>query len=113
MLLDTGSDETCFPGDFAVYFGHDNNHPKVIKGTCGGVGGGSEKYTHSVQVSLIDPNKTAAANPVIAWTAKQKTASFIKKLATGFGIIGMDIMAQWKSVTFASDGKGLKIEIVI
>jgi hypothetical protein len=57
MLLDTGADETSFPGDQAAYFGHNNNDPKVIKGSCGGVGGGSVQYFHSVQVSLLDPKK--------------------------------------------------------
>ena len=113
MLLDTGADETCFPGDFAAYFGHDNHHPKVIKGSCGGIGGSSDKYFHSVQVSLLDPNKTAPTSPVVAWTSENKTSSFIKKLDTGFGLVGMDVMTQWKSVTFASGSKGLKIEIVI
>jgi hypothetical protein len=57
--------------------------------------------------------KTAASNPVIAWTSKIKTHPFIQKLDTGFGLIGMDIMAHWKSVAFASGSKGLKIKIVI
>ncbi|HEY3761762.1 MAG TPA: hypothetical protein VGN23_08440 [Verrucomicrobiae bacterium] len=113
MLLDTGADETCFPGDSAAFFGHDNDHPKVKKGSCGGIGGHSDKYIHSVQVSLLEPVKMSATNPVIAWTARYKTASFIKKLNAQFGLIGMDIMREWKSVKFSPNGKGLKIEIVI
>ena len=112
MLLDTGACETWFPANLAAFFGHNNLHPHVKNGDCNGVGGKSKKYFHSVQTSLLDPQKTAHANPVIAWTDKTKSVSFIEKLDANFGLIGMDMMSQWKSVTFSSTG-GLKIQIEI
>ncbi len=83
------------------------------KKLCSGVGGVSVAYIHSVQLSLIDPFRSTKSKHVIAWTAKTKAASFIQKLDTGFGLLGMDIMRLWKSVCFESSPKKLHIRIRI
>ncbi len=113
MLLDTGADQSCFPAKLAAFFGHDNLHKDVEKISCDGIGASSIGYMHSVQVSLVHPKKSTRERPVIAWTAKNKKAAFIENLDCGFGLIGMDLIAQWKSVTFESSRFGTVIKIVI
>ena len=112
MLLDTGADSTCFPDWMADFFGHNNHHPDVIKDTMKGVGGEVTTYLHSVQISLVDPERSDKASPVTAWTSPFKTAVFVENLECEFGLLGMDIMKQWASVTFLTvDGK-LKVRVV-
>lgn len=115
MLLDTGADETCFPAAYAGLFGHDNSHPDVElrKNAVQGIGGTSDAFVHSVQISLLDPAKTRERKPVIAWTSPLTKAPFIEKLDCLHGLIGMDIMSGWKSVGFEPSKKGLLIRIVI
>jgi hypothetical protein len=111
MLLDTGADVTCFSAKFATFFGHDNQHPKVIKEVCCGIGGKSITYVHSVQLSLLDPDKSTRAVRALAWTGTQKTAAFVEKLDVGFGLIGMDVISEWESVKLENKGKRLTIKI--
>jgi hypothetical protein len=111
MLLDTGADETCFPAKYAAFFGHNNQAPRVKKKRCCGVGGISVSYIHSVQLSLLDPMKSTKSKQIIAWTAKTRSASFVQKLDTGFGLLGMDIISRWKSVCFETGRKSLNIRI--
>lgn len=106
MLLDTGADGTCFPAKFAEFFGHDNDHPDVVRESCSGVGGDSVTYLHSVRISLLHPAKSPSAPGHTAWTARATTASFIEKLDCGFGLIGMDMINTWKHVTFQPDRRG-------
>lgn len=113
MLLDTGADQTCFPSKLAAFFGHDNLHPNVSRDICNGIGGASTSYLHSVQVSLIDPQKSTQKKPVVAWTATDKTAAFVENLDCGFGLIGMDLIKQWKQLSFEPNKHGLMIRIVI
>ncbi len=113
MLLDTGADETCFPARCATFFGHDNHAPRVRRKRCHGVGGASLTYLHSVRLSLLDPVKSTKSNCVLAWTAKMKTASFVEKLEIGCGLLGMDIMKQWRSVCFENSVQGLRIRICL
>lgn len=113
MLLDTGADQSCFPAQLAAFFGHDNHHRDVPKDVCHGIGGTSTSYIHSVQISLIDPKKSTKSKPVIAWTAKSERTAFIENLGCGFGLIGMDLISQWRSVTFEPNKFGVMIRIVI
>ena len=113
MLPDTGADETCFPAQYAPFFGHDNRAPEVKRRRCAGVGGSSLTYLHSVRLSLLDPNKSTKSTYVIAWAAKKRTASFVEKLDLDYGLLGMDIIKQWKSVCFENAGGGLRIRIRI
>ena len=113
MLLDTGADQTCFPSKLATFFGHDNHHPDVVKDVCNGIGGASTSYLHSVQVSLLDPQKTTQKKPVLAWTAPDKTAAFVENLDCGFGLIGMDLIKQWKHLSFEPTKQGMLIRIVV
>jgi hypothetical protein len=115
MLIDTGADETCFPAYFAPLFGHDNKHPEVAigKDAVRGIGGYSDAYIHSVRVSLIHPSKSTANNPVLAWTSKAEKAPFVDKLESPHGLIGMDIMREWKEIRFAPNKHGVMIRITV
>ena len=110
MLVDTGSDRTSFPASVAATFGHDNKHPRVKKAWCKGVGGRSRSYLHSVQVSLIHPTR---ASHQIVWRSSLPRADFVENLDCRFGLIGMDIIKQWKSVTMENSRHGLRIIIRI
>jgi hypothetical protein len=115
MLIDTGADETCFPASFAELFGHKNDHPhvEVIPASVQGIGGFSDSYLHSVQVSLLDPVKSTTRKPVIAWSSKIKKSPFVDKLECPHGLLGMDIMKEWREICFQPHKKGLWIKIVI
>ena len=115
MLLDTGSDETCFPASFAGLFGHSNSHPKVrvSKNAVQGIGGFSDTYIHSVRVSLLHPVKSTQRKPVIAWSSKFAKAPFVDKLECPHGLIGMDMISEWKSLTLESNKNGLMIRITV
>jgi hypothetical protein len=111
MLLDTGADSTCFPVSLATFFGHDNKHRLVRKSSCCGIGGEVTTYIHSVQISLIHPQKSTKTRHVIAWTSKKPKAEFVEGMKTGIGLLGMDIMKQWKSVAFKNTNTSLVIQI--
>ena len=74
------------------------------------MGGGSVTYLHSVQLSLLDPRKKER---VTVWTSSIPRTPFIEKLTCKFGLIGMDIIKQWKSVRLENARKGLQIIIKI
>lgn len=95
------------------FLGHNNRDPRAKRKRCRGVGGSSLAYIHSVRLSLLDPEKSTRSKHVIAWTAKTKSASFLEKLNLGCGLLGMDIIKQWKSVCFENAAKGLQIRIRI
>jgi hypothetical protein len=110
MLIDTGSDETSFPCDWAKAFGHNNQDQRVKKDWCDGVGGGSVTYLHSVQISLLHPTKKERG---VIWTSTIPKTPFIEKLTCNFGLIGMDIIKQWKSIRLENARRGLQIIIKI
>lgn len=115
MLLDTGADETCFPNAFAGLFGHDNGHPHVerIKNSYQGIGGLSDAFLHSVRISLIDPVKSSTKRQVLAWSSGADKLPFVEKLDCSMGLLGMDIMRNWKSLSFRPIKSGLLINIEI
>ncbi|MEI6564265.1 MAG: hypothetical protein WCO42_08200 [bacterium] len=101
MLLDTGADETCFPAAYAVYFGHNNLAPAVSNKFIHGVGGKSTAYVHSVRLVLIDPVKSSNNSFVSAWSSALNKASFVTSLNMSMGLLGRDVMAEWKDLSFA------------
>lgn len=119
MLIDTGSDSTCFPASFAELFGHKNDHPEVVvlKDEVHGIGGCSDAYLHSVQVSLIHPTKSSHGKTVLAWSSSLKSVKFIKKMECKHGLIGMDIIQQWKELKLEPfnrrSGSGVWIRIAV
>lgn len=113
MLLDTGAEWTCFPARYAASFGHDNHHKDVKTHNMHGLGGSCKCYIHRVRLGLIDPVKSTAANLAIAWKSKLDHASFADKLDCGFGLLGMDIMSEWSSMTFSGKSSGGQVKILI
>jgi len=115
MLVDTGADETCFPASFAALFGHRNDHPEVevLKDSVRGIGGFSDSYLHSIRVSLLDPVKSSRRNPVIAWSSKLNKAPFVEKLECPHGILGMDVIRDWRGLSLEPHKKGLWIKVGI
>jgi hypothetical protein len=113
MLVDTGADKTCFPEKFAAFFGHDNSDRRVKRDTCRGIGGSCRTYIHSIQVSLLNPRKPLKHPGAIAWTSAIPRTEFVEKMDTGFGLLGMDVIKQWKSLTIQTTGKGLTIKISV
>ena len=110
MLIDTGSDKTSFPAHVASTFGHNNHDRRVKKDWCKGVGGKSRSYQHSIQVGLIHPRRQESA---IIWRSSIPKADFIEQLDCTFGLIGMDIIRQWKSVQIETRRSNLQIVIKI
>ena len=109
MVLDTGADETCFPASFASLFGHCNTHPEfqVCKNAVQGIGGFSDTYIHSVRVSLLHPAKSTRRHPVIAWSSRLEKIPFVDKLDCPHGLLGMDMMREWKGLSFEPTKKPL------
>ena len=105
MLLDTGADETCFPASYALFFGHNNLAPKVVKKNIHGVGGQSQAYIHSVRLVLIDPKKSTPHHFVPAWTSSLGKASFVSQLNMSMGLLGRDVISEWKQFTLTPTPK--------
>jgi hypothetical protein len=108
MLIDTGCDQTSFPAHCAASFGHNNHDRRVKKSWCSGVGGRSRSYLHSVQVSLLHPGH---AKNTIAWTSTVPKAAFVENLHCTFGLLGMDIIKEWKSLLLQYTKRGPRIVI--
>lgn len=99
MLLDTGADETCFPANYAAYFGHNNTAPDVKKKDIHGVGGASTAYIHSIRIVLVDPIKSTKQAFVPAWSSSLSRAMFVSALDMSMGLLGRDVMKEWKAVS--------------
>ena len=99
MLLDTGADESCFPADYAAFFGHNNLAPAVSKKVIHGVGGKSTAYIHSVRMVLIDPVKSTKSAFVPAWSSTLNHATFVSSLNMSMGLLGRDVMAEWRGLS--------------
>jgi hypothetical protein len=102
MLLDTGADETCFPAAYAVFFGHNNLAHAVSKKNIHGVGGSSMAYIHSVRLVLVDPVKSSKTAFVSAWSSALNKATFVSSLNMSMGLLGRDVMTEWKEIAFTA-----------
>jgi hypothetical protein len=92
MLADTGSCYTCFPRFYVTVLGLEN-HSRPEKPTHG-IGCHVNRYIHEVKVSLFDPKPAGPSPP--CWTSSLPTASFVDEINDVHGILGMDIISQWK-----------------
>jgi len=113
MLLDTGADRTCFPAKFAPFFGHNNGHQDVKCHDMYGLGGVSKCYLHKLKVGLIDPVNSTPQNRIVIWKSKVDQIAFAEKFDAGYGLLGRDLMREWKSVKFSKNGIGGVITIII
>jgi len=87
------------PPPYAAFFGHNNLAPKVVKKQIHGVGGHSQAYIHSVRLVLIDPKKSTPHHFVPAWSSSLGKASFVSQLNMSMGLLGRDVIREWKQVT--------------
>ncbi len=116
MIIDTGAMNTSFPACLAEVFEHSNAHPEVVRkqDAVVGVGGKSDAFLHSVQVSLIDPSKSTNTKHVVAWSSNLEKVPFIEKFESPYGLIGMDIIKNWQELSFVPrKGGGLIIRITV
>ena len=96
MLVDTGATKTCLPARFAASFGHNNRHPLVNSTTACGLGDSSLAFIHTLKVALIDPEATEREKLRTYWTSPVMPVLFADKMETKFGLLGRDLLAQWK-----------------
>jgi hypothetical protein len=73
---------------------------QVCKDAVQGVGGFSDSYIHSVRISLLHPTKSTQKKPVIAWSSKLTKVPFVDKLEYPHGLLGMDIIRDWRGLNF-------------
>ena len=100
MLVDTGATTTCLPSHFAAFLGHDNRNPLVKKAEPNGLGGPSKAFVHTLRMALIDPETTDQNKLRTYWTSPVMPVLFAEKMETKFGLLGRDILAQWKQICF-------------
>ena len=96
MIVDTGADTTCFPASLAALVGHDNQGIGVEEHLCIGIGGEATAYLHTVKVSLLDPYSP----PDTIWDSSLPRFRFVDAWDSRFGLIGRDMMQEWKSTSF-------------
>jgi hypothetical protein len=118
MILDTGADYTSFPGALASFLGHDNQHPQVVREKTSGIGGQAVACLHSLRLFLVDPKtpiKTTKhiAVPVCVWKSSIKRFRFIEGFDCPFGLLGRDLMQEWKCVSLSPSGTCWMIQITI
>lgn len=100
MVVDTGSSSTCLPAHLAAFIGHDNRNPLVKKTEVQGVGGASMAFVHTMRLALIDPDTTEQQKLRTFWTSPVVQVLFVEKLTTQTGLLGRDVLSQWKQVRF-------------
>lgn len=104
LLVDTGADHTFFPASYARSIGHDNANPAVRTTQRYGVGGVAKAYLHTLSLSLLPPDMGGGSGsspdlPPYVWTSSVRTFGFFESLHEDFGILGRDLMAEWKCVS--------------
>ena len=100
MLVDTGATKTCLPAYYAASFGHNNRHPLVRKTTACGLGDSSPAFVHTLKMAMIDPDATEREKLRTYWTSPVMSVLFVEKMETKFGLLGRDLLAQWKRLGF-------------
>jgi hypothetical protein len=100
MLVDTGASRTCLPAARAEFLGHDNLGGKVKTTEVSGVGGKSKAFIHTLTIELIDPDGKIWRKLIPPWRSKVMPILFVEKMETQAGILGRDILSQWKHICF-------------
>lgn len=118
LLVDTGADHTCFPASYAEFIGHDNASSLVQTIRGRGVGGVTTAYLHTLRLSLLPPDLVDGAIPPpdlapFLWTSSVRTFGFFESLHEDFGILGRDLMAEWKCVSIIPKRGRWAVEIEI
>ena len=114
LIFDTGADCACFPANLAPLLGHDNEADGVEQTVSTGVGGQTKAYLHSIAVSLIDPesfNANVRSAPLTVWTSAIPRFLFLEGFQFEFGLLGRDIMREWRRVSFVPLKASWRIDI--
>jgi hypothetical protein len=77
-----------------------------------GIGGDCTGFLHSFRFGLVDPKKPWT--PPL-WESSSTELVFVKNLSDKYGLLGMDVISQWKQFTIRarSGSRGGSIEIVV
>ena len=100
MLVDTGASRTCLPAVRAAFLGHDNLDGLVKTTEISGVGGKSNAFIHTLRLELIDPEGNIWRKLIPPWRSEFMPVLFVEKMETQAGILGRDILEQWKHLGF-------------
>ena len=100
MLVDTGASRTCLPATRAEFLGHDNLDGRVKTTEVSGVGGKSLAFIHTLSIELVDPSGKIWRKLIPPWRSEVMPVLFVEKMETQAGILGRDILSQWKYVGF-------------
>jgi hypothetical protein len=109
MILDTGADSTCFPASTATLIGHNNRGEGVEVASLSGIGGHVHSYYHTLELSLTDPSEPT----IPIWTSSVKRFIFVPGFDQRLGLLGRDIMREWKRVAIVPQKKGWEIQIQV
>lgn len=117
MLVDTGAFRTCLPARHASFLGHDNLNKGVKPAEVSGIGGKSKAFVHTLRIELIDPTSGIWGKLVPPWRSEVMPVLFVEKMDTQAGILGRDILSQWKHIGFLPTPKvphsAWRVEIVL
>jgi hypothetical protein len=105
FLIDTGSCMTVVPAFRAMQFGHDNNHPDVEPFSMAGLGGTVTGYWHSFRFGLF----CGFTNPPV-WESAHQKLCFANEFSN-YGLLGMDVIKQWKEFRLIPTQHGGRISL--
>ena len=111
FLIDTGACITCIPSFRAAEWGHDNSHPDVKLFEMRGMGFTWDGHYHSFRFGLLSGLSGLSKAPV--WESSINEMPFVNNLDANYGLLGMDVIHQWKhfKIIPRSNGDGGAIEI--
>jgi hypothetical protein len=107
MLVDTGASRTCLPATRAAFLGHDNLDRRVKTTEVHGIGGKSRAFVHTIRLELIDPACRIWRKLIPPWRSEVMPVLFVEKMETQAGILGRDVLSQWKHIAFRATPKTL------
>lgn len=107
MLVDSGASRTCLPAVRAEFLGHDNLARHVKTTEVNGIGGKSKAFIHTLRLELIDPEGKIWRKLIPPWRSEVMPVFFVEKMETQIGVLGRDILSQWKHIGFRSTPKAL------
>ena len=107
MVVDTGSCFSCLPLFLVPILGL-NTHNIGEPTFC--IGGTILRYLHPIKLSLVNPKER---NLSVLWTSSEENVSFVKEMNKLRGIIGMDVISQWKEMAICPGTTGGTIKITL
>jgi hypothetical protein len=111
FLIDTGACVTCLPASRAIQWGHSPNDPDAKPFVMPGLGCDWTGNSHPFRFGLLDQKKLWL--PPI-WESSKSELVFVDNLEGEYGLLGMDVISQWKDFAIRprESGSGGVVEIV-